>query len=140
MHTPRRSPRIALFALLVSGCSINSLLNKSEDETEETVDLVCSCSNVFPDRAMCEAQFQSLFSFVDRDCLEDALAVDKDASKDTLDCVVDQQKEYNSCLKKSLDCNDPTSFEGCQPLLDFEKCPQLPEAVQTELNACGSGT
>lgn len=134
----RRTRSLALLALLASGCSVNSLLNQSEDETEKTIDLACSCTNVFPDRAACEDQFRSFFDLVDRDCLEDALATDKKASKETLKCMVDNQKDYNDCLKDKLDCNDAMSWQSCQSIVERE-CPELPAAVQTELNACGGG-
>lgn len=128
---------LALLSLLTAGCGVHSLLNKLDNESEDTVDLVCSCTNVFPDKAMCEAQFSSFFDIYDRDCVEDALAEDKGASKESLQCILDQQKSYNKCLKDKLDCNDQTSFMGCESAFETD-CPQLPAAVQTKLQTCGS--
>lgn len=126
---------LALLSLLSAGCGVNSLLNKIDDEVAEAVDLACSCSNVFPDKAMCEDMFGSPFDFFDRDCLEDALAENKSASKETLQCSLDQQKAYNKCLKGQLDCNDPNSFQGCESVYETP-CPELPAEVQTKLQTC----
>ncbi|PCC75017.1 hypothetical protein SAMN02745121_03777 [Nannocystis exedens] len=135
----RRASSLALLVVLAAGCSVGSLLDQMDAENQKAIDTVCDCTNVFPDRAACEAQFNSFFSALDRDCLEDALKVDKKASKKSLECLVDRQKDYNDCLEDMLDCNDPNSLQGCQPLLSFDDCPQLPENVQTRVNACGGG-
>lgn len=132
-----RAPLLALLALVAGGCSVDSLLNQSEAQTEKTIDIVCGCTNVFPDRAACEAQFGSFFDLFDRDCLEDALKEDKEASRETLKCMVSRQKEYNRCLEDRLECDDYTSIEGCQAILE-EDCPELPESVQTAASACGT--
>lgn len=128
---------LALLSLLTAGCGVHSLLNKLDNESQEAIDLACSCSNIYPDKAACEAQFSSFFDLIDRDCLEDALAENKSASKESLQCALDQQKAYNKCLKDKLDCNDQTSFMGCESAFETE-CPQLPAEVQTKLQACGS--
>lgn len=128
---------LALLSLLTAGCGVHSLLNKLDNESQEAIDLACSCSNIYPDKAACEAQFSSFFDLIDRDCLEDALAENKSASKESLQCALDQQKAYNKCLKDKLDCNDQTSFMGCESAFETE-CPQLPAEVQTKLQTCGS--
>lgn len=128
---------LALLSLLTAGCGVHSLLNKLDNESQEAIDLACSCSNVFPDKAACEAQFSSFFDLIDRDCLEDALAENKSASKESLQCALDQQKAYNKCLKDKLDCNDQTSFMGCESAFETE-CPELPAEVQTKLQTCGT--
>lgn len=125
---------VALLPLLPA-CGVHSLLNQIEDEYEATVDLACDCTNVFPDRAACEAMFVSPFSFVSRDCLEDALKEDKNASEETLKCSLDVIERYNGCLKDKLDCQDPNSFSTCNDIFMTE-CPELPEAVQTAVSAC----
>ncbi len=133
-------PLLGALTLAAPACSVHSLLNQLEDESAKTGEIVCECTNVFPDTAACEAMFESYFSQVDRDCMEDALAVDKAASKETLKCSLDVSKRYNDCIKDNLDCNDPNSFQPCQSILeDQDGCPELPEAVQTELNMCGGG-
>jgi hypothetical protein len=129
----------AALALLASGCGVNSYLNRIENEGDKTVDIVCDCTNVFPDRAACEDMFGSYLSFFDRDCLEDALAEDKDASKESLKCTLDKAKEYNSCLEDKLNCSDPNSFQSCTSIFENE-CPELPVAVQTKLSACSTAT
>lgn len=130
-----RAPLVALFALFAGGCTVDSLLNQSERQSDKTVDLLCDCTNVFPDRAACEAQFQPLFSLLESDCVEDALKEDKKASRESLKCTVKAQKEYNKCLEDNLDCNDQTSIQTCQPLL-VNDCPELPQPVQTAISAC----
>ena len=134
----RRAPTLALLVSLAAGCSVNSLLNQMENENEKSIDIACDCTNVFPDRAACEAQFSSFLTLFDRECLEDALALDKKASKTSLECIVDQMKEYNDCLEAMLDCNDPNSFQGCQDIISANECPQLPAEVQTALKPCGT--
>lgn len=133
----RRAPSLALFVSLTAGCSVNSLLNQMEAESDKSIDLACDCTNVFPDRAACEAQFGSFLSPFDRECLEDALALDKKASKKSLECIVDQHREYNDCLEEMLDCNDGNSWQGCQDIISANECPQLPAEVQTALQPCG---
>jgi len=130
---------LALLVLIASGCGVNSLLDKLDAEGEKSVDLACSCTNVFPDRAACEAMFGSFFTFFDRGCVEDALAEDKDGSKATLKCILDKSRDYNKCLEDNLDCNDYTSIEGCEQNFAGE-CPELPAAVNTALQACGGTT
>lgn len=127
---------LAWLVVLASGCSVNSLLDRIDNESEKSVDLVCSCTNVFPDRAMCEQQFGSYLGLFDRDCLEDALAEDKDASKETLKCILDQAKAFNRCLEDKLQCDDPMSIQGCDSTFETE-CPDLPAAVQAKVSACG---
>lgn len=129
----------AALAVLAIGCGPNSYLNKIENEGDKTVDLVCECTNVFPDRAACEEMFGSVFSFIDRDCLEDALAEDKDGSKETLKCTLDKAKEYNSCLEDKLNCSDPLSFQSCNSIF-MNPCPELPMVVQTKLSSCNNAT
>ncbi|MDC0675285.1 hypothetical protein [Nannocystis radixulma] len=130
---------LALLALIASGCGVPSLLDKIDAESEKSVDIVCSCSNVFPDRGMCEAMFFSPFSFFDRDCLEEALETDKESSKATLKCILDNAREYNKCLEDRLDCNDAQSFSGCEPNFT-DDCPELPPAVEEQASACGATT
>lgn len=132
----RRRVALALtaFTLTASSCTVNSRLNQIDDEYAEIVDLVCSCPMTIAD---CESYFQSPFSFVDRSCLEDALATDKAAAKETLDCMLDVIKDYRKCVEDNLQCDDPNSSQACA--VDVSACPQLPEAVQTEINACGDG-
>ncbi len=120
------------------GCGIHSMLNKLDDETQKSIDIACSCKNIFPDEAQCQAQFSSFFDVLDRDCVEDALAEDKGASKETLDCMLDRTREYNDCLKSKLDCNDPNSASLCTP--NYEGCPELPTAVQTALQGCSNSS
>lgn len=132
----RRRVALALtaFTLTASSCSVNSRLNQIDDEYAEIVDLVCSCPMAIAD---CESYFQSPFSFANRGCLEDALATDKAASKETLDCMLDVIKDYRKCVEDNLQCDDPNSSQACA--VDVSACPQLPEAVQIEINACGDG-
>ncbi|MDC0722838.1 hypothetical protein [Nannocystis bainbridge] len=134
----RRASTLALFVALAPGCSVNSLLNQMDAESEKSIDLICDCTNVFPDRAACEAQFGSFLSPFDRECLEDALAVDKKASKKSLECFVDQHREYNDCLEDMLVCDEADSWEGCQPLLRPDACPRLPADVEAALKPCGT--
>lgn len=131
----RHARPLALFVALASGCTVDSLLNRLENESEKSIDLACSCTNVFPDRAACEAQFKSFSESFDRDCLEDALAEDKRASKETLKCTLDQAKAFNRCLEDRLDCNDGSSIEGCTAHFEAE-CPELPQAVEARLGDC----
>lgn len=132
---PSSARRLALLVSLVSACSVNSLLNKLEDEGEKSIDLACSCTNIFPDRAQCEASFSTYFEVFDNECAQDALEEDKEAAKETLNCMLDGAKEYNRCLEDKLDCNDPTSVQSCNGNFT-EGCPELPESVQIRLQAC----
>ncbi|MBZ5711670.1 hypothetical protein [Nannocystis pusilla] len=134
----RRVRPLALLALIATGCGVPSLLDKIDAESEKSVDIVCSCSNVFPDRAMCEGMFNSFLSFFDRDCLENALEIDKDGSKTTLKCFLDRAREYNDCLEDRLDCNDAQSVSDCQQ--NFDDCPELPPAVDEKASACAATT
>lgn len=132
---PPSARRLALLVSLVSGCSVNSLLNKLEDESEKSIDLACSCSNIFPDRAQCEASLSAYVLVFNTECAENALEEDKEAAKETLNCMLDGAKEYNRCLEDKLDCNDPNSIQSCNGNFT-EGCPELPESVQTRLQAC----
>jgi hypothetical protein len=132
---PSFARRLAVLVALASGCSVHSLLNKLEDEGEKSVDLICSCTEVHPDRAQCEASLSTYFDLFASDCAEDALAEDKEGSKKTLECIVDRAKEYNRCLEDKLECSDPDSIQACGGNFD-DDCPELPEAVQVELQAC----
>ncbi|HVI00051.1 MAG TPA: hypothetical protein VM869_15145 [Enhygromyxa sp.] len=125
-------------AVLGSGCSISSLLEKSNEEAEKTVDIICGeCGDLFPDFAECEDLFGGQF-LDDDDCTVEALELDKDASRETLNCIIDAQKDYNACLEDKLDCGDPNSWTPCQDIIDdaVESCPELPNQVQEALAAC----
>ncbi|MCB9706905.1 MAG: hypothetical protein H6711_33985 [Myxococcales bacterium] len=126
--------------LFLFGCSIHSQLNKIEDEAQESVDIICECNFPTPDGSPCEDYFSSdPFAALDRDCVEDALAIDKKASKELLDCQLDVMKTYNKCLRDNLDCADPNSSVSCADIFnDFGACPQLPGEVQTEFGKCGN--
>ena len=129
---------LSSLALLAGGCSISSLLNKIEKESEESVDLICACDLPTVDGQSCEETFSvSLFGDADRGCIEDALAVDEDASKEALECSLDVMKEYNQCLKDNLDCDDQMSFQVCNEVFNsFADCPQNSAEVQAEINKC----
>ncbi|EDM76281.1 hypothetical protein PPSIR1_07812 [Plesiocystis pacifica SIR-1] len=136
----KRSPAIvalALASLLGTGCSISSLVNKLQDETDESIDLVCSCD--FPSLPGFDCEdFLSGFLDVDDQCVVDALEADKDSARDTLNCMIDVQKSYNQCLEDELECSDVTSWDNCQNRLDdLDDCPRLPQSVEDEIAKCG---
>jgi hypothetical protein len=129
---------ILSIALLGSGCSISSLVDKSNKEAEKTADIICGeCGDLFPDFLECEDQFGRAL-IRDDSCTIEALEVDKNASRETLNCLIDAQQDYNKCLKDRLDCTDPNSWEPCQDIINdaIDDCPELPKAVIDELARC----
>ncbi|MFO7563857.1 MAG: hypothetical protein R6X02_14520 [Enhygromyxa sp.] len=134
----RASLLLSSLALLSSGCSVSSLIDKSNKEAEKTADIICGeCGDLFPDFAECEDLFGRQL-LRDDDCTVEALEIDKDASRETLNCMIDAQKDYNKCLEDKLDCNDPLSWSSCEDIVDqaIDDCPQLPQAVQEALAEC----
>ncbi|MEZ4453998.1 MAG: hypothetical protein R3B09_31360 [Nannocystaceae bacterium] len=127
------APLVTALVAASAGCSIHAKIDQIENEYDKIVELVCDCPNPLDN---CEAQFSSPFSFADRDCFEDALAEDKKASKESLDCTLEETKKYRKCYEDNLVCDDYTSVQSCQ--VDSAACPQLPEAVQLALQACSN--
>jgi len=128
-------PALALFA---GGCSVSSLLNQIEDESDKVVDLICGCGIEMINGMTCEENFSvSLFGDADRGCVEDALNVDKAGSKDNLECSLDVVKEYRSCVEDNLACDDPASYSQCASIFeDFEACPKVSDEVQDAVGRC----
>ena len=129
---------LPLLALFAGGCTVSSLLNKIEAESDKVVDLVCDCGLETIDGMSCEDTFSvSLFGDADRDCVEDALNTDKAASKEYLECSLDVMKEYTSCIEDNLECDDSSSYQGCAEIfMKFGECPQVPDAVNMEASKC----
>jgi hypothetical protein len=128
-------PALALFA---GGCSVSSLLNKIEDESDKVVDLICECGIENINGMTCEETFTvSLFGGADRDCVEDALNVDKESSRENLECSLDVMKEYRKCIEDNLVCDDPASYSGCASIFeDFNACPQVSDEVNNAVGEC----
>lgn len=127
-----------IVALLGCGCSISSLLEQSNEEADKTVDIICNeCGDLFPDFAECEELFGGQF-LDDDDCTVEALELDKDASRETLECIIDAQKDYNACLEAELDCSDPNGWMACEDIIDdaVDSCPRLPSQVEEALARC----
>jgi hypothetical protein len=123
---------------VASGCSIESLLDQSNKQADKTVDIICGeCGDLFPDFAECEDLFGG--QLLDDDpCTVDALELDASASRETLECLIDAQKEYNKCIEDSIDCTNPNSWMECQSIITDanDDCPQLPTEVQEALSEC----
>ncbi len=137
MSRVRLVASLSLGLLLGVGCSFSSLLNDLEREYETTEEIVCACTTPLYVFA-CEGLLDGHLDF-DQQCVVDALEIDKEASKETLNCRLDAQKAYNDCLKDELDCLDfDTYANNCLYARDdLELCPELPTAVQEELDKCG---
>jgi len=138
-----KSTRLLLFvaaSIFAGGCSISSTLNKIERENEKTVDIICECDPPTIGGLTCEEQYSAdPFADADRDCVEDALALDKEGSKEGLECSLAVSKDYNECLKDMYVCDDLTSIQNCASIFeDYGDCPETSEEVQTELSKCYS--
>lgn len=136
---PRALPLLlSSMVLLSSGCSVSALLDKSNKEAEKTVDLICGkCGDLFPDFAQCEDLFGGRL-VSDDECTVEALEVDDEASRETLNCLIDTQQDYNKCLASNVECTDANSWAVCQDIINkaLVNCPQLPVDVQLALLKC----
>lgn len=131
-----RPSHLALLTVLAAGCSPASLLDKIDAEFQEAGEIGCDCPGV--DQAACQANFTSLFSFLDRACLEDALDLDRKASKETLKCFLDHMKGVNRCLEDNFQCSDAAaSVMLCDPN-PSDDCPPVPPEVNAAIQACGN--
>lgn len=131
-----RALSIALIAMVpLSGCTIKSLVNQIEKEYDKIGDLTCDCS---PDAASKEQCLELFGTFIDNDsCTIDALQEDAKASRETLNCALDEIKAARKCLEDKLDCDDPSSAQDC--LVDTEDCPDLPDSVNEAIAECNNG-
>ncbi|MEZ4380594.1 MAG: hypothetical protein R3A79_04570 [Nannocystaceae bacterium] len=125
---------------LVFGCSISSQLNQIEREADESVDIICACDPPEVNGQTCEEAYGGdPFANLDRDCVEDALALDKESSKESLDCQLDVMERYNDCLRDKLDCDMFDSISQCSAVFnDFGSCPPYADDVQAAFQSCGT--
>ncbi len=133
---------IPVLALLAGACTTSSLLNKIDDESEKVVTLVCDeCGIEMLNGQSCEdALSVALFDGADRDCIVDALNIDKSGSKESLECSLDVLKEYTSCIEENLACEDPASYSECAALFEgYSDCPQVSTEVNEAIGACYGG-
>jgi hypothetical protein len=124
---------IGLALFLSSGCSIKSLVKQIEKESDKQADLVCGCLS----GAEQDVCYDLSSGFNWGDCEIDAFKEDRSASKETLNCMLDEMKDATDCIESNLDCEDSTSIESCYATNGTE-CPELPSEVQEALNACSS--
>ncbi len=130
---------LPVLALLGSGCTISSLLDKIDDESDKVVTLVCDeCGIEMLNGQSCEEALSvTLFEGADRDCIIDALNIDKSGSKESLECSLDVLKEYTSCVEDNLACEDPASYSECAALFDgYNECPQVSTEVNEAVGKC----
>ena len=126
---------------LLFGCSISSQLNQLEREADESVDIVCACDPPTLNGETCEEAYsRDPFANLDRNCVEDALALDKEGSKESLDCQLDVMERYNDCLRDNLDCDMFDSLSQCSTIFnEFASCPEYSAEVTAEFQNCGTG-
>ncbi len=127
----RLLPLLALIPL-TTGCSIRSLVNQLEKESDKTADLVCDC---FEGDLKTQCLDSASFEF-DKDCAVDAYKEDADASRESLNCALDAAKEVRKCIEDKLDCDDPTSTQECYEIYEETDCPELPDKVNDALAEC----
>ena len=128
---------LSLWLLLGSGCSIASLLDDIEREHEKSNAVVCACTTQLYELT-CEGFIDDHLDPNDT-CVVEALELDKEASKETLNCWLEVQKSHTECLEAEVDCLDyDTYLNSCnERLSDLQECPDLPPGVQQALNLCG---
>lgn len=126
---------------LLFGCSISSQLNQIEREADESTDIICACDPPALNGQTCEEAYASdPFAALDRDCVEDALALDKEGSKETLDCQLDVMERYNDCLRDNLVCDNFESITQCTAIFnEFGSCPEYSAEVTAGFQDCGTG-
>ncbi len=131
-------PGLASLALVGPGCSLHSLLDELEDEQAKSAAILCGCADIFPNTAECEALAGgTAFTARDRACTEDALAIDRAASRDTLKCILDVARRYNECLEDMFECG--RADVACEGVFEeVEACPEVPAEVDSELSKCSA--
>lgn len=130
--------RSAILVVLLStawacGNSPSGLLDDYIDTAEEIVDALCECDED-PDECRDSADFDVLD---DNDCVEAAFEIDEDGVTEALECNLEAIEEYDDCLDDNLTCDDISSLERCDSVLDrVDSCPVFPERVNDALAEC----
>lgn len=122
---------LAMVLVFSGGCSIKNLSKRIQKESDKQTDLVCECLSG-PEQVLCY-ETGSYFDWTD-DCYQDAFKEDKSASRESLNCLLDEMKDVTKCLEDHLDCDDYTSSDQCYNESD---CKDLPSSVQEALSQCG---
>ena len=125
-----------LILLLTSACSVADLVAESEREADRAVAALCdACIASEAERDECEADF-AWRPYEDAECVVEALDIDKQRSRETLECVLEVQRDYTACVKREFMC-DPDSYAACEALKDgVRDCPELPPSVVEALLRC----
>ena len=97
--------RGGLLVTIACGCSVADLVEESKREADRGVAALCdACVETEDEREMCEADFYWR-PFDDVECVVEALDIDKKRSRETLECILDSQREYTACLANDFECN-----------------------------------
>ncbi len=132
--------RSAVFVVLLStawacGDSSSGLLDDYVDTVEEIVETLCECDEN-PDACRDSADLDVLDN---NDCVEAALELDEDGAIEALECNLEVVEEYDDCLDDNLTCDDVSSLERCDSVLDRgDSCPDFPDRVNDALEECDS--
>lgn len=122
---------------------IGGKLDDFEGAIAAQADAFCDCYAQFPEpyasKQECVSdQYQPIEPALQQ-CLEDAFAVDTDASIAVLDCETAAWDGFATCLQQTLDCNDfMNTYLACFGQLDTEisACPAFPANVDTAASQC----
>jgi hypothetical protein len=145
MQQPRRvfSKLVAptLVLALASGCSVEKLVEESQREAEKAVEIVCDdcvAVGIYPSWDACEANV-GWYPFANSECVIEALDSNRDASRATLECVIELQRDYNDCLREQFVCSEYETWEACEDMqAGIYDCPELPLPVLEAVFACSN--
>ena len=119
--------------------SISSAVDAYIAESNRLTSVLCDCYAEFDydSSSSCEAD-EGYIGPSERQCVIDALGQDAESARVFLDCVVPLERNYADCADERLDCSDLDTIEVCGDDYDvgFDKCIELPQAIQRDLEQC----
>ncbi len=125
---------VCMSFLALAGCGSDDLVDSILEEIETTSSLACDCYETleYETREACVAD-QETPSAMTSSCIREVYADNQDALDPSFSCLELAYREVNDCLRSAM-CSE---LNDCVVMLaGIEECPDVPEALQDQLDAC----
>jgi len=130
---------LAALGFLLVGCAQHPV-DEARSNASDVAESLCSCPDVVAgsgyaseEECIRETELTSTDSQIE--CLKAAYDRNESAASAPIECINRQSSEAASCARDAA-CN-AVALERCADLLDGDACPELPESVEREFDACG---
>jgi len=130
---------LAALSLLVVGCGQHPV-DEARSNSSDVAHALCSCPDIvagsgYASEAECLAETELTTTDAQIECIKAVYDRNESAASAPIECLNRQSGEAASCAQEA-GCN-PVALERCGELLESTTCPELPEIVEREFEACG---